>query len=253
MNHVRDRSFWVTVVLVALGFMALVLSFAALATVRAGSSGEVADARTFDFTRETEDVVAADVPMVGEVPEEVSGEATSGAGDDELLTVIVGDSNSLGEAETWIGATAEGLEWGSVVNLSAPGRGYTATPRVCDESPCAPFPGTVDAVAELEPDVVVTFGGAADGDVPITTVAAQYFSELRAALPDAQIVAISPVYSGETVPDWAPLHRASIHAGVEVAGGTFVDVGQPSLGDGDGMSPEAHAQIAQTVIENLQG
>ena len=249
MSRFRDRSFWAIVGLALLGLLAAGLSVAAFATGRSATSGDVNVQSTFDFSTKSEAAETVDTPEESQTSEPIETVV-----DDDIATVIVGDSNSLGEAATtWIGTTAEELEWGSVVNLSAPGRGYSVTPRECDDSPCAPFLGTVDAVAELEPDVVVTFGGVADGDVPITTVAAQYFSELRAALPEAQIVAISPVYSGEAVPDWAHLHRESIRAGVEAAGGTFVDAGQPSLGDGQGMSADAHAELAQTVIESLQG
>lgn len=249
MSRFRDRSFWALVGLGLLGLLAAGLSIAAFASGRSASSGEATGQSTFDFSSETETAETIESP---EETQDVEPVETADNG--ELITVIAGDSNSLGEAEdTWLQTTAEELGWGSVVNLSAPGRGYSATPRECADSPCAPFPGMVQEIAELEPDVVVTFGGVADGDVPLTTVAAQYFSELREALPDAQIIAISPVYSGAAVPNWAPLHRESIRAGVEAADGTFVDVGQPSLGDGDGMSADAHAELAQTVIDNLQG
>lgn len=241
--------------LVALGILAIVLSFAAIASGRPDSSDDVGGTATFDFASQPESVEPLEGSITTEEPENTVTEEPLADGDDasKLTTVIVGDSNSIGDpAEIWLGPASEQLDWDSVVNLSAPGRGYFATPRECDDSPCAPFPGTVDAVVELEPDVVMIFGGVADGDVPLTATAAQYFADLREALPDAQIIAISPVYSAESVPAWGPLHRESIRAGVEAAGGTFVDVGQPALGDGETMSAESHAEVAQAVTENLQ-
>lgn len=172
MSHVRDRSFWALVGLSALGVLAIVLSVAAIASGRPDNSGEVGGTATFDFASQSESVGPVDDSITTEDPENTVTEEPLADGDDAstLTTVIVGDSNSIGDpAETWLGPASAQLDWDSVVNLSAPGRGYFATPRECDDSPCAPFPGTVDAVAELEPDVVVIFGGVADGDVPLTS------------------------------------------------------------------------------------
>lgn len=272
MDRVRDKGFWGLVGLLILGLLSVVLSIAAVGSV-GSDSDSVAPARTsFDFRAPVEgegsslDESSVDETSGGsdEQPDEASDgsdeqsdEATAGVSGDEIESgpaiAVVGDSNSIGgPADTWAGLVGDELAWENVTNLSAPGRGYISTPRSCDDSPCAPFSGTVEAVAENNPDIVIIFGGVADGDVPITETAAETFADLRSALPEAEIIAISPVYSEETVPNWAPLHAASIQAGVEAAGGTYIDVGQPSLGDGETMSAEAHAEIARIVIETLQ-
>lgn len=167
--------------------------------------------------------------------------------------VIVGDSYSLGAStQTWVGPVAEKLGWTTVVNLSSPGRGYLATPRQCDFVPCATFEGTIPKVVESQPDVVVTFGGFADGDFSITALTADYYRTLRASLPGTQIVALSPVTTeAGPAPYWLTLHSQSIRDGVEAVGGTFVDLGQPGLGNGEALSAEAHAAIAQRVIDRL--
>lgn len=167
--------------------------------------------------------------------------------------VIVGDSNSIGEpAQTWVGPVAEKLGWTNVVNLSSPGRGYLSAPRSCEFSICANFAGTVPLVVASKPDLVVSFGGAADGDFSLEQPAAAYFQALRAALPNAEIVAISPVTTDAApAPFWLTLHSQSIRDGVEAVGGTFVDVGQPGLGSGDTLTAEAQAAIAQRVIDRL--
>ena len=169
-----------------------------------------------------------------------------------LRVVIMGDSHSVGDpAQTWVGPVAEQLNWEPVVNMAAPGRGYLATPRSCDGSPCTPFGGTVSAIADQNPDVVVTFGGAADGDFSITEAAAQYFQALRSALPDATLIAISTVTTEDQAPYWVTLHGQSVQAGVEAVGGVFVNVGQPGIGNGASLSAEAQAEIARLVIAQL--
>lgn len=167
--------------------------------------------------------------------------------------VVVGDSYSLGEpSDTWLGSAAEELGWGKVVNLSSPGRGFITAPRSCEFEPCDMFVGTVSTIAEAEPDVVVTFGGNADGDYSLADAAAEYFAALRQALPEAAIVALSPVTTEDPAPYFLTLHSRTIRAGVEAVDGTFVDVGQPGVGDGETLSGEAQAEIAQQVIDQLQ-
>lgn len=167
--------------------------------------------------------------------------------------VVIGDSFSMGDpSDTWVGATAEELGWGPVTNLSSPGRGYLTAPRSCDFEPCANFAGSIAPFADAEPDIVVTFGGNADGDYSLADAAADYFAALRQALPEAEIVALSPVTTEDPAPYFLTLHSRTIRAGVEAVDGTFVDVGQPGIGNGEILSGEAHAEIAQQVIDQLK-
>ncbi|MHA6512276.1 hypothetical protein [Tessaracoccus sp. Z1128] len=108
------------------------------------------------------------------------------------------------------------------------------------------------AIAEAEPDVVVTFGGTSDGDYSLADPATKYFDALRQALPDAELVAISPVTTEGSVPYFLTLHGRTIRAAVEAVDGTFVNVGQPGAGDGETLSGEAQAEIAQKVVDQLQ-
>lgn len=171
----------------------------------------------------------------------------------QISVVVMGDSHSVGDPSvTWVGAASAQLGWGPVVNLSAPGRGFLTNPSSCDGSPCAPFGGTVTAIAQAHPDVVVTFGGAADGDFPIGDQSRQYFADLRAALPQAKLVALSPVTTEVAAPYWLTMHAQSIREAVEAVGGTFIDVGQPGLGNGEQLSAQAQAEIAQHVVAQLR-
>lgn len=261
MGRIRDKSFWGLAGLLILGLLAVVLSIIAMGSVRSSSDTSIPARTSFEFDASVDDEeLSLEVSPSDETSvtgEEGTDDVTEGSSsdevEDEVLVAVVGDSNSIGDpVDTWVGLVGDELGWENVTNFSAPGRGYITTPRSCDDSPCAPFGGNVEAVADINPDIVIIFGGAADGDEPITETAAQTFADMRSALPDAEIFVISPVYSDGAVPNWAPLHAASIQAGVEAAGGTYIDVGQPSLGDGETMSADAHAEIARIVIETLQ-
>lgn len=181
-------------------------------------------------------------------PTDAPSTPVGGAG----VVVVIGDSYSLGDpASTWVGTAATALGWSDIVNLSSPGRGYVAMPRSCDFDPCAPFQGSIPAIVEAAPDVVVTFGGTADGDYGLSEAATAYFEALREALPDAELVAIAPVTTEDTAEYWLTMHAQSIGAAVEAVDGTMVDAGQPGVGDGDSLSADAQAEIAAAVVEEL--
>jgi len=164
--------------------------------------------------------------------------------------VVIGDTFSMGE-DSWVAAVSDELGWGEVTNLSSPGRGYITSPRSCDLEVCDDFGGTVELIASSAPDIVVTFGGTADGDYSITDAARTYFEDLRAALPDAELVAVTPVTGEDEAEYWLTLHRQAITAAVEAVDGTVVNVGQPGLGDGSELSAETQAVIAETIVDQL--
>ena len=167
---------------------------------------------------------------------------------------MLGDGNSTGSAsEIWVGTVAEQLGWSHVVNLSAGGRGYVKAPRSCSSTPtpCANFEGSISAVVKAEPDVVVTFGGTADGDYDLTPVATRYFADLRRALPNATLVAVSPVTTQSTVPYYFTLNTRAISTAAKKSGAIFINVGQPGRGDGDSLSAKAQAAIADKIVAGL--
>lgn len=178
-------------------------------------------------------------------PTEPESPATSGN-----TVVVIGDSFSLGD-DAWVSTAAEELGWGDVVNLASPGRGYLTAPRSCDFEPCARFGGSVDLIAEGQPELVVTFGGTADGDYALDDAPSDYFAALREALPDAELVAINPVTGDSPAPYWLTLHAQNIRAAVEAVDGTFINVGQPGAGDGDTLTAETQNEIARAVVEAL--
>lgn len=233
MSRNPDREKLSILGLIALAVLALVLSGAALVQHRGGTT------------------VAKPSPTQGASESSPSGDPTAGAnpglaGSTATPTgpaptvVIMGDSFSVGDpSTTWVGPASEGLGWGKVVNLSSPGRGFLRGPRSCGFEICANFEGSITLITKESPDVVVTFGGTADGDYSLDPAARSYFAALRQALPDATLVALSPVTGEKQAAYWLTLHKRAITAGVTAAGGTMIDVGQPGLGDGRDLSTRA--------------
>lgn len=251
MRHLRSAKALSFAGLVLLGLAALVLSLAALARFGAAEAAPVettAGATAAASPSASPSPSPAPTAIVSPSPDTV----TPPPAPDAPRVVIVGDSYSLeGSSDAWIGEAAAELAWGEVVNLSSPGRGYITVPRECGFEPCDTFEGTIPAIVAAAPDIVVTFGGTADGDSSLRDSSADYFAALRAALPDAEFVALNPVTTGDEAPYWLTLHLQTIRTSVEAVEGTFVDVGQPGVGDGESLSSDAHAAIAESVIRTL--
>lgn len=256
MRASRDTSKLSVVAIVVLALLAVALSGAALLSNRSVPA-EPAGTPAGASTPESSDPAGTTGPDA--TGPGTTDPGTTQPGEDPAtptggtrVVVVIGDSHSVGDpSTTWVGQAATALGWGEVVNLSSPGRGYVATPRSCDFDPCAAFGGSVSAIAEAGPDVVVTFGGTADGDYGLAEAAAAYFEGLREALPEAELVAIAPVTTEETAEYWLTMHAQSIGTAIESVGGTLVNPGQPGLGDGESLSAEAQAEIAAAVVAEL--
>lgn len=245
--------------LIALALLAVALSAAALMQHR--PSGEQATPTTAVPAETGSQEAPQDSPDAGDSaapeatatgtgePVEAGTEPVTAA---SLTVVVIGDSFSVGDgSRIWVDDVADAFGWEDVVNLSSPGRGFIAQPRNCDFSPCGTFGASIPAIAEASPDLVITFGGTADGDYGIGDLTASYFQQLRDALPDAELVAISPVTTEDSAPYYLSMHNGTISTAVEAAEGAFIDVGQPGLGDGDMLTGEAHAEIAGIVTAEL--
>ncbi len=171
---------------------------------------------------------------------------------DATTLLVVGDRYSLADAPgSWVDAAAGELGW-EVINFASPQRGYLSDPADCDVKPCSSFTGTVDAIAAKRPDIVVTFGGTADGDQDLREAAATYFEDLRTALPDAKLVAVAPITTDDEWPYYLTMHARSIRAAVEAVDGTFIDSKRIGLGDGEELSEESQRELAKVIIEALR-
>lgn len=260
MRGFRNSGLLSIVGLVLIGVLAVVLSIAALRST-APIEAEPAPHSPLPSPSPTSEPAPAETePAEGPSPtvepeptdtETVEPDETETAPNGAGTVVVIGDSHSIDNGNTWVDPAADALDWGTVVNLSSPGRGYFTTPRSCDFTPCGDFRDSIPLIVEADPDVVITFGGVADGDYSITDEAATYFAALRDALPEAEIVGIAPVTSADEAAYWLTLHGRSVQAAVEAVDGTFVNPGQPGVGDGESLSAEAQQAIADAVVEAL--
>lgn len=252
MNSRRTTTLLSTILLVLLGLAAAGLSVLALT-----QHSSTIPVKAAPSTSPTDTSTSQSEPTEPVPTSQLSPSPQSSVGDDApvksgISVVILGDSHSSSDAPgVWVEKVAEELGWGTVDNYSSQGRGYTARPSTCDISVCSNFIGTIPAVVEKEPDVLVTLGGTADGDQDLSDVAAEYYAALREALPDVKLIAVSPVTSEDEAPYFLRLHSQTIRAGVEAVGGAFVDVGQPGIGDGDQLSEAAQDAVAQAIIAEL--
>ena len=241
-----------TVGLVVLTVAAAGLSVAALTQERGVQSAEAQPNPPVLAT-----LTASPSPLKSATQSEFSPSPKSTVGDINApesgrTVVIIGDGYSAHDApNAWMESVSAELGWSSVTNLSAQGRGYIQEPSFCNVSQCANFEGTIPAVVEQDPDVVVTFGGTADGDQDLSDAAGAYFTALRAALPETELIAVSPITSEDEEPYFLRLHDQTIRAGVEAAGGTFIDVGRPGVGDGEDLSASSQQEVARTIIAEL--
>lgn len=185
------------------------------------------------------------------------------------IAVFIGDSYTVGSGTRLSGRGFAGIlgafrGW-EVVNLGIAGTGY-ATSRDeswCPAGGCLDYAGVIpDAVAH-DPDIVVVSGGRNDlarsTVEQIEPVVAEFFTQLRAALPDARIIVTSPIW------DDPPPPRPLLELGVVVerealrVGADYLDLGDPLEGRpdliaSDGLHPdEGGLQIIAERIDELLG
>lgn len=203
--------------------------------------------------------IAAPVPTTSDSPaaspsasSTVSPSATSSPSATPSVTptkvVVVGDGSSRPGEDSWVDRAAADLNW-QVTNLSATGMGFTKVALRCPDR-CTTFAGTVPAIGDANPAVVVVFGGMADGDHPIGPEARAFFTALRRAVPKATVVALSPVMTKQGQLGWIRLHRNNVRAAVTAVDGRYVDLGQPALSSG-GLGAKAQEQIGRKVVSAL--
>jgi lysophospholipase L1-like esterase len=182
-----------------------------------------------------------------------------------LRAVFVGDSYTAGAGATdssvsFARLATDRMGW-DLVNLGRGGTSYLATSDAagCGLAYCPNYVEMIPTVAAADPDVVVISGGRNDTMGP--EVAAQIerlYTELRAAVPDAQILALSPLADDDAAPPGFARMGATIKASVEETGGSYLDLGQPLAGrpeliSDDGIHPndKGHAAIADTLVPLL--
>lgn len=152
-----------------------------------------------------------------------------------------------------------------VSNFAQGGTGYIRRRAshgtgACGREVCPNYNEMAPKVITNAPATVIVSGGRNDlADVAAFTNAAnQLFQTLRAGLPEATIIATSPVWAAADMPPTASQMQDAVKAAVTSVGGTYVDLGDPldghpELVTRDKVHPNSagHKALADAVIAGL--
>lgn len=167
--------------------------------------------------------------------------------------VAIGDSimkgHGLNADEAWPALMAQQNGW-RLDNLACDGAGFLA---IGDDADCGEtFAGLVARAVALHPRTIVIEGssndvGKSDRDLKSETI--KQLAQLRAALPDVQIIGLSTVWNDTAVPAQLADIDQQVRTAVEKVGGRFLEIGQPLSGhtewmQSDDVHPTAAGQLA---------
>lgn len=206
-------------------------------------------------------------PRAAAEPEPTPDESESTTPGARPTVVFIGDSYTVGSGTGLSGsgfpAILGGLRDWEVVNLGIAGTGYATNrdERWCPTGGCLDYAGVIPQAVDARPDIVVVSGGR--NDLALNTVAeiepvvAAFYAQLREALPDARIIATSPIWDDPPPPrgllelsDIVEREAARISA-------EFLDLGDPLEGRpeliaADGLHPnEAGLRLIAERIDDL--
>jgi len=196
-------------------------------------------------------VAAGALALTGCSPHEVIAPTPSAVAHPTVVTI--GDSimkgHGLASAEAWPSLMAVQNGW-RLDNLACDGAGFLA---VGDDADCGEtFAGLVAKAAALHPRTVIIEGssndfGESDDDLLPETVS--QLAQLRAALPDTQIIGLSTVWGDTATPPQLDDVNRQVRTAVEGVGGLYLQIGQPLGGhpewmQSDDIHPTAAGQLA---------
>ena len=139
------------------------------------------------------------------------------------------------------GATSRPLRWTSIVaadlgwterDFAFGDTGYSTGGKIKGGTP---YSARVALVAAAKPSIVIVAGGRYDiqssnGPTQIKAGVTATFTDLRAALPNATIIAENPLWSASTPPSALALIAADVQQAVTAVGGRYLYIGQPLIG-----------------------
>ncbi len=178
----------------------------------------------------------------------------------QLKVAFIGDSYTAGAGvlpqDAWPSVLAGSRGW-TIVNLARGGTGYVAAwasggQKACGQDVCPNYVGMVPAAVAAAPDVVIVAGGRNDGQKMSSELQQNVlatFSALRKGLPNAKIIALSPILAADDSASSFPDLKPVVSAAVQAVGGTYVDLGaplggHPELIGPDGVHPNTAGQKA---------
>ncbi len=197
-------------------------------------------------------VAAAGVPTVVE--------HTTDAAPGGPVVVAIGDSimegHGLAPSQAWPALLANEYGW-RLTNLASDGSGFVTPGNNGDT-----FADQVAVAARLDPSIVLVSGSSndlGDDDTMIAGETAATIRALHAALPRAEIYAVSPVWNDKDVPPQLDSIDLDVIRAVAAVGGHVLDIGQPLYGQpglmqSDDVHPTLTGQqvIAAAVAKALQ-
>lgn len=185
--------------------------------------------------------------------------------------VVIGDSYAAGTGAAnstlgWVSRLASNQQW-ALTNLARGGTGYkvsvtTNAQKACSLDYCPSFPEMIKDAAGATPDLVIVAGGRNDATIAEATESVairDFFTQLRAAVPGAQIVAFNPLWDDGAAPSSIAAIAAAVQGSVTDVGGEYLDASQPLAGhpelvapDGIHPNPAGHAAIFEANLKALQ-
>jgi lysophospholipase L1-like esterase len=191
---------------------------------------------------------------------------------DPTTALFIGDSYTAGAgaltgSNRYTTVVARSQSW-IESNVGRGGTGYTssvsgdAAADACRLEYCPDFREMIPEAVAADPDIVIVGGGRNDADEDVSTEAdaiTAFYTDLRAALPDAQLIATSPLWDDETAPEELEEISAAVRGAIESVGGVYLDIGQPLQGKAELMSPdgvhpndEGHKAIGAAIAAQLE-
>lgn len=210
---------------------------------------------------------AAAVVAIGAVVYSQLDRGGVGTAGSSRVVVFIGDSYTHGT-----GSSSKAMRWSSLVsaaagwteqNLGRGGTGYkkTSSKNGCGLQYCPNYAEMVAQAAALHPGVVVVSGGQNDfrsDFAEVEPMISKTYSDLRAALPDAEIIAVGPSIIGTVGPSVigfdAAVQSAAAAVGARYVSLSSPDVLEPSMATEDGghVADSGHAAIAAAVVAGLK-
>ncbi|MDJ1113255.1 SGNH/GDSL hydrolase family protein [Microbacterium dauci] len=187
--------------------------------------------------------------------------------------VFIGDSYTVGAGGAkggFVKTVARSQKW-AAVNLGRGGTGYTDNPtqtqenakNACGRDYCESFREIIPLALKESPDIVVVSGGRVNSKTTPATVDSavqDVFASIREALPNARIIAISPLWDSREPPEGLQAVARSVKEHVEAVGGEYLDVGQPLGGHPEMVAADlvhpnddGYSAIASAVVAALGG